>query len=222
MRSLAGYTRNPSEHLRHELLDVLSRAPETLIVVNHPLWDQTHVGAEHHRAALGELLASSNGSIHALEVNGLRSWKENRAVLEAACALDRPVVSGGDRHGCEPTAIVNLTRAADFSEFAAEVRGGASEVAVLERYREPLRYRILKSVFDIMREYPELPGRVRWSDRVFCQIYSGAIQPMSQIWNGHTPQVVRYFERGVKLSGNREIQNLLRLSLADGKGPERL
>jgi hypothetical protein len=37
--------------------------------------------------------------IHALEVNGLRLWPENRRVLEMARNLNYPVVSGGDRHG---------------------------------------------------------------------------------------------------------------------------
>jgi hypothetical protein len=33
-------------------------------------------------------------------------------------------------------------------------------------YRESVRFRLVKSVVDIMRDYPELPGREHWSDRV--------------------------------------------------------
>ncbi len=40
--------------------------------------------------------------------------------------VETPVISGGDRHGCEPNGVINLTAARTFSEFAQEVRSIAS------------------------------------------------------------------------------------------------
>ena len=41
-----------------------------------------------------------------------------------------PVISGGDRHGCEPNGVINLTAARNFSEFAQEVRSDRNSVVV--------------------------------------------------------------------------------------------
>jgi hypothetical protein len=65
---------------------------------------------------------------HALELNGTRSWTENQAVIELAETCSRPIVSGVDRHACEPSACINLTQASTFAEFAQEIRGGASSI----------------------------------------------------------------------------------------------
>jgi hypothetical protein len=35
---------------------------------------------------------------------------------------DQTIISGGDRHGCEPSAVLNLTNAKTFSEFIDEIR----------------------------------------------------------------------------------------------------
>ncbi len=216
LEELARYTRDPSEILRKELLASLSRQPGILTVLNHPLCDQGRIGADNHRALLGELLDTSQGWIHALELNGLRPWAENESVMDLARARDHVVVSGGDRHGCEPSSIVNLTRATTFPEFVAEVRAGRSEIAVLDHYREPLRFRLLKSVCDIMGYYPELPGRSRWSDRVYCRLHSGATAPLSQVLDGNVPCVVRCFEHLTHLARNPRIRRMLQLCFAAG------
>ena len=53
-----------------------------------------------------------------------------------------PLISGGDRHGLEPNAIVNLTNAGSFSEFVAEVREDKiSDVLFMNQCREPIRLR---------------------------------------------------------------------------------
>ena len=217
---LARYGESPSARFRGELLASLSCHPDVLIVLNHPLWDQAGVGAANHHAMLQELLRTSGEHIHALELNGLRTRSENQAVADLARTLDYPLISGGDRHTCEPSSVVNLTRATGFSEFVSEVRGGMSEVAFLDHYRQPLKLRLLKAVCDIMRDYPELPGRVHWSDRVFCQAFSGATVPISTFWNGNTPRVVRYFERATRVVGNngmlRAAHQMIEMSAADG------
>lgn len=99
-------------------------------------------------------------------VERLRSRGENRAVIDLARDLDRTLVSGGDRHGREPNAIINLTNAATFAEFADEVRSGSSHVLFLPQYREPLALRILKSMCDVLRDSQDLVGRERWTYRV--------------------------------------------------------
>jgi hypothetical protein len=217
MEELAGYTTNPSEALRQKLLVHLSRQPGVLIVLNHPLCDQAAIGADRHRKLLRELLDTSDGCIHALELNGLRPWAENQAVMDLARARDHTLVSGGDRHGCEPTSIVNLTGATSFPEFVSEVRAGRSEIALLNHYREPLGFRLLKSVCDIMGEYPELPGRIHWYDRVYCRLRSGTIAPLSQAWTEEFPRVIRYFDRAIRLTGNRRLRAFLRHCFANGQ-----
>jgi hypothetical protein len=216
---LARYTANPSESLRKEALSRLSGCPETLVVLNHPLWDQGGIGAEAHRALLRDLLGECDGGIHALELNGLRPWNENEALMDLARAREIPLVSGGDRHGCEPSAMVNLTRAASFAEFVCEVREGYSEIAVLDHYRKPRGLRILESVCDIMGYYPELAGRSHWSDRVYCRRFSGAIAPLSGTWLGEPPRVVRCFESLAQLARKRVVRNMLRVCFSDGAGP---
>ena len=49
----------------------------------------------------------------------MRNWSENKRVVQLSELWQRPVVSGGDRHGCEPSGALNLTRATNFSAFRA-------------------------------------------------------------------------------------------------------
>jgi len=58
--------------------------------------------------------------LHALEVNGMRSRRENREVVVLAEEVNLPVVAGGDRHGFEPNAVLNLSCAGSFEEFIWE------------------------------------------------------------------------------------------------------
>ncbi len=92
------------------------------MVLNHPLWDEADIGAHQHRQTLAALLANHGRWIHAIELNGLRSWDENTEAMELARAWQLPAISGGDRHGLEPNANLNLTHAATFAEFVAEIR----------------------------------------------------------------------------------------------------
>ena len=116
--------------------------------------------------------------------------------------------------------MVNVTRASSFAEFVNEVRAGTSEIVFLLHYREPVRFRLLKSVIDIMRTYPELPGRERWSDRVLCRGYTGATRSLSEMWSGKFPAVIRYFDIIVRLAGASEFQHIARHCLAGAFNPE--
>jgi hypothetical protein len=180
---LLAYTQSPDEQQLGELLAMLDQISEVLVVLNHPFWEMEPIG----KAALFEMLQSFTRSygryIHALEVNGLRPWRENQQVLQMAEDLGLAVVSGGDRHGCEANAMLNITRARSFSEFVAEVRqDGQSEIVVMPSYqKEPYGLRIMQVAWDILREYPTHPcGRVHWTDRVFFECADGVVRPIAR------------------------------------------
>ena len=80
-----------------------------------------------------------------------------------------PAISGGDRHGCEPNALLNLTTARTFGEFVEEIRvNKESAVLVMPQYREPMTSRVLAAIGDVMRDNDgHTHGWTRWSDRVF-------------------------------------------------------
>ena len=117
MKELSAYTAKPSASDLARTLGLLNAYPNVLIVVNHPLWDEKGIGEDAHRKVLLELLQEHRGMFHALEMNGLRSWRENQQVLSLGEARDLPVVGGGDRHGREPNAILNLSAARTFAQL---------------------------------------------------------------------------------------------------------
>lgn len=83
---LYAYTAEPSATRLKEVLDLLNQLPDTLLILNHPLWDEAGIGLLEHTNTLELLLSCCAGWIHALELNGLRSWGENRYVLDLAAA----------------------------------------------------------------------------------------------------------------------------------------
>ena len=179
MAAMAAYTQAPEETRLPELLSGLAVAPDTLIVLNHPFWMEEGVSEAAHRPALARLLRECGEWIHAFEMNGTRPWRENADTVALADAHSRPVISGGDRHAREPAACLNLTNAATFAEFAAEVRAGESTVVFLPHYRESMAMRILQASWDILRPYPEYPGRERWTDRIFYRGEDGVARPLA-------------------------------------------
>lgn len=208
--ALAGYTLHPEAERLRDLLAVLDVESEVLIVLNHPMWDQAVIGAGRHRTALRDLLESVGDRIHALELNGVRPWEENSMVLDLARDLGRTLISGGDRHGREPNALINLTDAATFTEFVEEIRSGDSHVLFLPHYREPLGLRILQMMCDVLGDCPDLAGRERWTDRIAYTSREGELVPLSSIWNGRCPAAARWFVRGVGIVGSRQVQRALR------------
>src|SRR5262249_23704402 len=157
-----------------ELLAALGELPGVLVVLNHPLWDERGIGPASHALLLDAFLDAHRPWIHALEVNGMRPWPENRAVIELARAAGYCLLSGGDRHGPDPNTTLNLTNAESFEEFAQEVRRDRmSDVLIMPQYCEPFRLRVAEAVWDIIREYPEYTGRVRWTERVFYRTADG-------------------------------------------------
>jgi hypothetical protein len=51
--------------------------------------------------------------------------------------------------------------------------------------------RMLEAIWDILRPYPEYPGRERWIDRLFYRDEEGTARPVSAVWRDHVPWIVR-------------------------------
>jgi hypothetical protein len=206
-------TRNPE--LLREMLAELDEIPGVLIIFNHPIWDLYRVGKDRHDVLVKEFLARYGQYVHALELNGLRNWKENREAATLAGKWNQLVISGGDRHGVEPNANVNLTRAESFTEFVYEVRRERqSHVLFMPQYSEPWKHRILQSTLDAIRDYPHFPeGSRRWDQRVYHPDRYGVIQPLSEIWNkGRAPRFVRSVLASVRMMGAAPVSGSLRMA----------
>ena len=217
MQSLSEFTREPEEPRLGEMLEWLAAIDEVLIVMNHPCWDEKGIGAAGHQGRVDQFLSSYGSWIHALELNGLRPWKENQRVVLLARKAGMPLISGGDRHGLEPNACVNLTNAGTFAEFVGEVRSdGWSDVLFLPQYREPFRLRILENLFQILQDDPQHSmGWIHWSDRVFYRNHHGVVKSVAEIWGNHPPAVVRHFVRLMMLFGHSRVRLALRFALAE-------
>ena len=190
MSVMSEYTLSPrDERLRAILSDLWAR-PEVLIVLNHPYWLEEGIDTEDHEAALPELLTSCGVWLHAIELNGTRVWAENELAMQLAQEWSKPVISGGDRHACEPSACLNLD-ARSFAEFAARVRVGLSTVVFLPHYREPMPLRIMEASWDILKSYPDEPSRRHWTDRVFYRGEDDVARPLSDVWKDGAPLVIR-------------------------------
>jgi len=166
------FSENPTKECLTELFAMLNEIPQILVILNHPLWDIELVGKEKHRILLKNFIKEHGRWIHAFEINGFRAWSENKAVIEMAEALGFPIVTGGDRHGCKPNTVLNLTNSNTFEEFVEEIRVDRhSEVVLMPEYKQPLHSRQLQSFSEILRNYPEFAeGRRRWFDRVYFNI----------------------------------------------------
>jgi hypothetical protein len=215
---LRAFTVNPRARRLSELLAWLSEDPATLVVLNHPLWDEAHIGRALHERMVRDLLRGNPGRIHAIELNGLRPWKENAGGLELSREMGIPAVSGGDRHGPEPSACLNLTAADTFSAFASEIRESRRSVVLfLSRYADCPRVRQLEATWDLIRDYPEYPDRVRWTDRTFIQDRWGVSRSLSSIWGKDEPLAARIGYQALRLFSHERLRPALRLAIARGR-----
>jgi len=123
-------------------------------------------------------------------------------------------VSGGDRHGREPNANVNLTNAASFDEFVEEIRRDhASRVLFLPHYREPLAVRYTECIWHVVETTPGLVGHTRWVDRVFHQADDGEVVPLARFWPSGGPWPIRWFISAVGFLADPRLRLTLRLAL---------
>ncbi len=152
MAALRAFTADPGEQELGGLLEWLAEEPETLIVLNHPLWDEKGVGRDRHAGLAIAFVREYRRWVHALELNGLRAKAENHLVLEMAAQLGMAAVAGGDRHGMEPNALINVTRARTFAEFVEEIREDRiSSVVSMPQYGVPRYMRIASLVLEVLR-----------------------------------------------------------------------
>ena len=218
MARMAAFTAKPSIPELRAMLAELDEMPGVLVVFNHPMWDLYAVGRERHEVLVNDFMVVYGQYIHAMELNGLRHWKENHAVTELARGWGQLVISGGDRHGVEPNANVNLTQATSFTEFVHEVRREKiSHVLYMPQYAEPWKHRILNSTLDAIREYPHFPeGSRRWDERVYHPDSKGEMQPLSKLWvHGHAPVYLEAVIRSVRAMGAAPVSGGLRMAWND-------
>jgi hypothetical protein len=194
MEALASFTANPRTVVLRQLLHELNAEASVLLVLNHPYWDAESVGPDQHRDSLAIFLQKYGHLLHGLELNGLRSRNENEQVLKLSKAADLPVVSGGDRHGCEPNAVLNLTAATTFADFADEIRlERRSHVVLMPQYFEPLGHRLLESAWHALSDAPGEFGRAHWMTRVFIPGADGSPRPLSDFMGTRFQRVVDAF-----------------------------
>lgn len=220
LREMKAFTKAPSAGRLGELLRWLVSEPSTLVVLNHPLWDEKGIGEEAHRRLATDFIERYRGFVHALELNGLRSWVENKGVLDLARSRGLPAISGGDRHTREANAVLNLTNASTFGEFAEEIRrDGCSRVLFMPQYKQSRRLRLAHAAFDVVREYPDhSSGKRLWSDRVFYRRESGVVESLNEAWKGRHPLWLQTLVRLSHLARQYPWCYGLHLALAERQG----
>ena len=228
MERMAAYTREAEELRRRtggdveamdarllRLLRELHEHAQVLIVLNHPIWDLHRVGAALHEAEVRRFVAEAGRCIHAVELNGLRHAQENREAGRLARETGHLVISGGDRHGLEPNANINLTTAATFSEFVEEIRvDRRSHVHFMDQYRVRWEQRILQSTLNAITDFPQfLPGWQRWDERAFHPDARGEMRPLRELWpTGEAPRLLRAAIAAVRLGRNPAMSAPLSLA----------
>lgn len=221
VRELNAYTAQPGPEDLVRCLALLNAYPDVLVVVNHPLWDEKGIGHDTHRAVLMDLLAQQGNNLHALEVNGLRGWQENQHVIELGKAVGLPIVGGGDRHGREPNAIVNVSAARTFPQFVEEVRRERrSHTVFMPQYRLSRTIRTTRMVIDALREYPErVHARCTWRERIFYRPAPGCEPvPLAGLWPaGSTPLFIRALDAAVKIAGSSLVRPIARFAFAESR-----
>jgi hypothetical protein len=202
MRRFEAYTANPDDTQLLAMLRELHGLSQVLIVLNHPLWDLHTVGPV-HLTELRRFLVEAGWCIHALELNGLRHAKENRETSRLARETGHLLISGGDRHGLEPNANINLTSAQNFTEFVEEIRvERRSHIHFMEQYQQRWEQRILRSTLNAITDFPQfVPGWQRWDERAFHPDAHGVMRPLSELWaDGKPPVALMTAIRIVRLS----------------------
>jgi len=223
MAELRQYTKEMSETRLRELLRMLHDDSGTLVVLNHPMWDLADIGKQMHYYTLSAFVAEFGMFMHAFEVSGLRPWEENQEVLQFAEGWNQLAISGGDRHGCEPSAALNLTNAESFTEFVHEIRKDRrSHVLFMPHYAEPFNLRILQTLLDVVRTYPGYPiGSRFWDERTFHPDRTGTIRPLSAMWE-KPPAFIDFFFSAVRMLEMDPVKKMMQFALANPERKRRL
>ena len=211
MKEFQAYRANQKTRDLNDLLTELNGEQSVLVVLNHPYWDAESIGPEEHRKSLRSFLEKFLPCMHALELNGMRSRRENREVLQLGALLGVPVVSGGDRHGCEANAVLNLSQAQSFEEFVHEVRDQKhSEILLMPQFFEPLQLRLIENAWHALADAPGEFGRQHWMSRVFIE-EDGKAVALSQFMGTRFHRVVDKFRWVVALVAHPMLRPALKL-----------
>jgi hypothetical protein len=215
MKIFVEYTAKPDEKRLTEILAALHALPNVLIVFNHPMWDLYLIGTDRAAQRVQDFLGANHEFMHAFELNGLRPWEENRSVKRLARQWNKLLISGGDRHGLEPNATLNLSQASSFTEFIHEVRyEDRSHVLFMPQYAQPWKHRILQSTLDAIRDYPDFPlGSRTWDERVWHPDHNGVVRPLRELWpDGSAPNWMTLTIKAVRLMGSNPVSGGLRMA----------
>jgi hypothetical protein len=200
------------------VLEWVQESPGTLTVLNHPLWDGRGAGGQLIEI-LQDWLERHIHLLDAIEVNGYRSWEENLAVVALADRWRVPLVSGGDRHARAPNAVLNLTAAQRFADFATEVRRDRrSTILVMPDYREHRVSRTLEAVAEVLGADPGAAHGRRWIHRVFHVTDDHGDRPVAHYWNGAEPLWLRCLVGALCVLGARQARPARRIALAPEHG----
>lgn len=189
MSELAACTQQPSTARVCDTLRALAAEPDVLLIFNHPLWNLHGTPPAEFAQNVEDFLALNNATLHAFELNGMRRWEENARTVELAERWRQIVVSGGDRHGCEPNANVNLTRARCFAEWVREIRvERRSTVLFMPQYNDSFVARCYQTFLDAVRYTPQQgAGATQWDQRTFHPDRDGQMRPLSELWRAVPP-----------------------------------
>ena len=215
MRRFRELTAAPDDATLLRMMRELHEMRQVLTVLNHPLWDLHKVGEQVHRGELLRFLREAGACVHAIELNGLRHAKENREAVRLAEDWGHLLISGGDRHGQEPNANINLTDAVSFTQFVEEIRvERRSHVHFMDQYAERWEQRILSSTLNAVTDFPEfLPGWQGWDERAFHPDANGEMRSFRELWvGGRPPAIVRAAIGLVRLGERRMVAAPLSLA----------
>jgi len=214
MKEFAKQTASQDCKLLGKLLHEVQDCPSTLIVLNHPFWSAEGVDAGVHRTSVVRFVEEHRNVIHALEINGLRSRSENRAVVELARAFELPLISGGDRHGCEPNATLNVTAAGTFEEFVEEIRRDRfSKILLMPQYFDSLKLRLFTEAWHVLGDAPGEFGRRYWTARVFYLTNEDIPRPVSDLWGQAGPPFIKHIHWAVGLITNPWFRPAMRVAM---------
>src|SRR5262249_8941451 len=116
-------------------------------------------------------------------------------------------------------ALLNLTSATSFAEFAAEVRDGISHVVVMPEYRQPLALRIVASAADVLSSHRlHCSGRQPWTDRVSVE-WRGEVRPLATHCYRGGPWWLRSSVALFQLAASRPLRPILHSVVARRDGP---
>ena len=212
MSILQEFTKAPGEAKLREILEELTASPSVLVVLNHPYWAAEGIPSEIHLRTLKSFLGRFQPLLHALELNGMRSRRENKEVIALGESIGMPVISGGDRHGCEPNATLNLTGAATFEAFVWEVREErSSEILLMPQFFDALPLRLVENTWHALADAPGEFGRRHWMTRIFIEENGEAI-PLSQFTGTRFHRIIDKFRWVLALAASPTLRPALRLA----------